>query len=360
MYFSFYRFKNGADIDKAISNGFYIDTRNVLNDNIYSYAAYKGERNLVKYFNDNKEKYPKLDFDVVDKYGNNVLCASAMGGHIDIFEYLLEHNKLDIHVKNKYGSSVYHLAAMNNHVHFLKHLEEKYNWDINERSNNGNTAYIWAAKYDILSVLKHFESKKDFDIYHVNNDGDCAYHLSKLRGVKHFESKKDFNIHVEGYHNGKAYHFAAYNNNRSIMRHFETKHGFDGKYLDGMGSSVYHWAVASGKLITVMNIEKNVKNINPYLKNKLGKTIYDVAVDKKFKKILDFFEAKNYLFNPDQDQVTNKIISKLKEKKDIIQRKKDLINKIKEDLRENENGLRENENDLQKFKDSLKAIIGKK
>ena len=368
MIFCGYIFKNGKDIDDAIIDGFYIDKRDSINDNIYSRATYEGKLDLVKYLDDNKEKYPELDFKVVDKYGNDVLCASAMGGHINVFEYLLEHNKLDIKVKNKFGSSVYHLAAMNNHVHFLEYLEKKYKWYIYEKSDNGTTAYIFAAHYGKLNVIKYFENKKDFDIHHTNNLHECAYHISHTFEImKHFENKTDFNIHVENKYGAKKYHIDAFKGNKKSMRYLEDKYGFDGKYLDGNGSTVYHSAVKSGKLNHVKYVEKYVKNLNPYLKNNYGETVYDIASKKEFKEILEHFRAKNYIFS--QDNIANKVGSKLEKIKNQIQRKKDLIIQYKKELAiyvEKQNNLinktdkelKESELKFEKCKASIKAIAG--
>jgi len=365
MDFCGFTFKNEEDIDSAVANGFYIDERNEFNDNIYSRAVYEGKLDLVKYLDDNKEKYPKLDFKVVDKNGNNVLCSSAIGGHINVFEYLLKHNKLDINVKNNFGSSVYHLTAMSGHVHFLEHLEKKYNWNIYEKSDNGNTAYMWAASYGKLNVLKYFESKKDFNIYHTNNYSECAYHISHVKTIEHFENKTDFNIHIECNSGAKKYHIDTFVGNTRSMIYLENKHGFDGKYLDGNGSSVYHWAVRSGKLDSVKDLEKYVKNLNPYLKNNDGETIYDIAFKKDLKAILEHFRAKNYMFF--QDIITDKVASKFKEKKDQIQQKKNLIIKYKKELADfirkhnrlinkTEEELKKSEENFEKFKSSLKAL----
>lgn len=168
---------NGIEINsinyinyRHICEGFSLSTTDKNGDNIYSRVAYEGELYVVKYCDNNRDRFLDLNFDIVDQCGNNVLCSSAMGGHIEIFDRVYDTGKFDLKSKNTKGNDALFIAVSIGSVNIMKYLFQKYDWKV----ENINELYLTTVRNKEPDVLKYLDETQEINVFYINGSNKTA------------------------------------------------------------------------------------------------------------------------------------------------------------------------------------------
>ena len=131
-------------------------------------ACKKGNLSSVRYLIERS----KVQKNIKNKNGNQLIHNAAFYGHLDIVKYLIEEQDIDINCKGNNEYAPLHCAAVSGRLDVLEYLISK-GADLNSRDHNGNTPLHSATlmknlknQYEIVeSLVKHGADK-----YLTNNE----------------------------------------------------------------------------------------------------------------------------------------------------------------------------------------------
>ena len=184
-----------------------------------------------------------------DDDGLAVLQNAALGGDLELFQYLIE-NGSDVFSKTKDGRSCFHLAAEEGHLKICKVLLKNYNFDIHARDDDMFTVMLRPACSDDLELLEYL-IKNGSDIFSKAKHGASCLHLAAENGhikiCKALLQKYNFDIHATDDSSWTALHGAAWSGDLELLQYL-IENGSDIFSETNDGRSCLHLAAKRGHL----------------------------------------------------------------------------------------------------------------
>lgn len=218
------------------------------------YACLRGDINRVK-----KLLSAGANPAIVDKYGQTIFSYIIMSKNIDLLCYFLEnHIYNDLEKKDIFGFTTILQSIVYGNIEFYK-LLIKYGANSYAVDKNGYSSLILAAQYN-SQILKFILDNK----LYVNIDEKSKGKNTALLRASCFSS------------------FLLLLNN-----------GANPNTITSKGNNLLHIAVMMEDKKRIKYILKNLKNVNPNLKNKAGKRPVDLTTNKEIIRLFDVLYFKD-------------------------------------------------------------------
>ena len=294
-----YLIENGSDVFSKTKNG----------RSCFHIAAEEGNLKICRVLLEN------YNFDVHerDDDGLAVLHSAALGGDLELFQYLIQ-NGSDVYSKTKDGRSSLHLAAEKGHLNICRVLLQNYNFDIHERDDDMFTVMLRAACSDDLELLEYliqngsniFSKTKDgrsclhiaarqghlkicrvllenynFDIYAKDDSGwSVLHHASWSFDLELFQYliERGSDMFVKTKNNRSCLHLAALLGDLRICRVVLRNYDLDINATDDYGFTVLHTAAWSGDSELLQYLIENGSDV--FSKTKNGRSCLHVAAEQ--------------------------------------------------------------------------------
>jgi ankyrin repeat protein len=153
---------------------------------------------------------------------------TALGGHVDVVQYLLEEQVVDVTTASDAdhdGWSAMHYAALGGDLSTVKYLAEAYNVDLEATEEDGRTPLHIATNKGALEVVKYLLEEHKVNQYAVVQDVDQnALHLASSKGllhiVKYLMEQHDFDILLRTSAYETPLHLASIYGRVDIVKYF--------------------------------------------------------------------------------------------------------------------------------------------
>lgn len=222
------------------------DGATVLHD-----ASYYGRFKVVQLV---CSKYPDL-INGVSRSGLTPALGSALGGHIDIFDYL-EKQGSNMKVLTCEGSTALHEAAYAGQLPMVKYLCLRFPYMQEMRNERSFLPYHFAAQEGHLEILKFLLPEK-LDQLKTTNEEQTILHLAAYNGminvVKFICLKIPVLLPCKDTDGATALHYAARGGSIEALEYLIEK-GLDPRAVTGSGSTILHLAAFDGNLDMVKYI----------------------------------------------------------------------------------------------------------
>ena len=267
----------GLDVNQCDNNG-----KNILLV-ACRYAPIDRRLSVVQYILQN---FPSLQH-VRDKYNATALHCAAIGGSIDVLEYLVGIG-YDINDKNQNGETVLHWACeYADNEDMVKHLTQKYPDLKHQLTVDGESTLHAAVAGGSIEVIEHLLSE-NLDVNQCDNNGDNILHLACVRApkdkrlsvVKHLIEYFPSLQHVRNKSGATELHYAAVGGSIDVLEYL-VEIGYVINDTDTDGETVLHWAC---KKDDAEDMIRHLTQKYPDLKNQLtvdGESALHAAVAKE-------------------------------------------------------------------------------
>lgn len=293
-------------------------------------AAKEGEVKII-----NLLLSKKAQIDCIDRYGRTPLFFASANNKLHVVKLLVEKNASTLKA-NVDGNTPLHIAAENGHEEVVKFLlESKASCFV--RNKNGDTPLHLAAKSAKIPVLNILKVKASVSCFSPNHGSLSPFHLAlisqddKTKPAEVFESlidlfvqKSSFSLRSGIIRNGELGNFKDKDGNTllhtaaSLGQDAVVKQLLDDKMLSinilsNNGDTALHLAVEKGHKEAILILLRN--NARMEIKNKLGKSVFDIAKDKlkeaqsKNSNIDKFTEINNSIIQAKQEKFIQVILS---------------------------------------------------
>ena len=234
-------------IDHLISVGLSVDQCTEHGANIIHMACRSAPRNnRLSFIKCLIEKFPSLACDF-DNYQRTVLHYAAIGGVVQVFEYLVD---LDVIDKPEMNSTVIHAAVMeNDNKAMVNHLSIRYPHLLHQLTEAEGFAFIHylCAGSESRETLERMISKG-----HSNKDGAYIIHL--------------------------ACKFSPRESRLTLVQFIIDRHSHLLNKTDNTGQSVLHYAAMGGSVEVFELLVQRGVDIDTFGTSEAGDTVLHVAV----------------------------------------------------------------------------------
>ena len=295
---------NGSDIFGKVTAG----------QSCFHIAAEEGHLKICRALLQNYN----FDIHTKDDYGWTVLHRAALGGDLELLQYLIE-NGSDIFSKTKCGRSCLHIAAAKGHLKICRALLRNYKFDIHARDDYGCTVLHQAGLSGDLELFQLLIGNGS-DIYSKTKDGQSCLqkavekgHLKLCRAIL---ENYNFDINARDDYGWTELNYAAFSGDLEFLQYLieigsdifsKTKSGksclhiaaerghlemcrvllqnynFDINARDDYGWTELHCAAFSGELELLQYLIENGSDI--FSKTKVGKSCLHIAAENRYFKI---------------------------------------------------------------------------
>ena len=225
---------------------------------------------------------------MTDVKGWNALHYAVKSGNLELFRFFIEKG-CDVYSKTNINSNCLHITASNGRLKLFKTLIESYNFDIFMKDDRGWTVLNKAAKGGDLELFQYL-IQLGADIYSRTNDNVTCLHIASYHG--HLKlCQTMFDLYHHDLEKWTCNEFENFDKINAIYRRrlFKTKNAF--LNLRDLGGFTYlHYASSQGhadicKFLLVHNVDVTYRN-------RQGKTARDIAIKRKYPKVLDVLKDK--------------------------------------------------------------------
>ncbi|KAG4106115.1 ankyrin repeat-containing domain protein [Neocallimastix lanati (nom. inval.)] len=127
-------------------------------------------------------KYPGIDVNVYDKYGNSPLLLTAIHNDIATMKRLITDFKVNVNAKNCFGNTSLIIATDKKLVEITNLLIDNNDTDVNISNNNKITALMYAIFKDCYDIVYKLLKHPKLDINAVDNKGNSVLMLASKKG----------------------------------------------------------------------------------------------------------------------------------------------------------------------------------
>ena len=156
------------------------------NCNLLAFAAKHGDLGMVEFL-----VGKGLEVNHVTTTNLTPLVLAAMGGHLNVVQYLIEEKKVSYNQETLGGITAFTSAVENNRISTVRYLI-KQGADIHKTNSDGKTALIVAVEAGHLNMVKYL-IKKGADMNKAGKDGEppllCAARKGKTQIVEYLLKK---------------------------------------------------------------------------------------------------------------------------------------------------------------------------
>ena len=269
-----YLIQNGSDVYSKTKNG-----RSCLH-----IAAEEGHLRICRVLLEN------YNFDVQqrDDDGLAVLHNAALGGDLELFQYLIQ-NGSDVYSKTKDGRSSLHLAAEKGHLKICRVLLQNYNFDIHERDDDMFTVMLRAACSDDLELLEYL-IQNGSNIFSKTKDGRSCLHIAAEKGhlkiCRVLLQNYNFDIHERDDSGWSALHHGAWSFDLELFQYLIEK-GSDIFVKTRKSRSCLHLAALVGDLRICRVVLRNY-NVDINARDDYGFTVLHSAAGSGHSELLQY------------------------------------------------------------------------
>ena len=197
--------------------------------------------------------------------GNTPLHIAACEGRVETVKHLIRNHKVETNITNNKDSTPLCLAAQGGHQVVLHALIEEFHCNPHVRGYNGQTLLHYACKDGHIETLKTLKSKYKVDPTIRDNDGNTPLHI--LCRAPHTEEEKL----------------------RLILCKFQYWTVFQ---VNNNGNTPLHTATRYGQARCARVLLQKC-NAPLFVRNKDGKTAFDLAKARKSQEIITLFKHHN-------------------------------------------------------------------
>ena len=266
--------ENGSDVFSKTKNG----------RSCFHIAAEEGYLKICRVLLEN------YNFDVHerDDDGLAVLHSAALGGDLELFQYLIQ-NGSDVYSKTKNGRSCLHIAAEEGHLRICRVLLENYNFDVHERDDDGLAVLHNAALGGDLELFQYL-IQNGSDVYSKTKDGRSSLHLAAEKGhlkiCRVLLQNYNFDIHERDDSGWSALHHGAWSFDLELFQYLIEK-GSDIFVKTRKNRSCLHLAALVGDLRICRVVLRNY-NVDINARDDYGFTVLHSAAGSGHSELLQY------------------------------------------------------------------------
>lgn len=198
----------------------------ILDTFIKKQISFNTSDNKKIYFDEfiDKSFIYKINFNVVDKYGNNgLMLACKYNGDKDVIKYITNLN-ININQKNNDGETALLLLCLHNYDYdLLYYFITKLKSDINVLDNYNNNIFSTLCVNNCVLNIKKFHDNYNVDINKTNLDGDNALMFAcannNINVIKYLINELKMNINYKNNNNYDILHASCYNKDINVFKY---------------------------------------------------------------------------------------------------------------------------------------------
>ncbi|XP_067661695.1 ankyrin repeat domain-containing protein 50-like [Haliotis asinina] len=277
-----------AVFDFLVSKGGEVSSVDSLNNSVLHLGSIGGHLGMVKHV---------LSQNIVDinrkgMCGRTPLMIAAVGGHVDMFRFLVNKGS-NVSSVDGYGDSILHLACRGGHVDMVGYILSQNITDINTRGSLERTPLMVAACEGHIAVFDLLTSRSA-DVHLVDEQKSNILHIAcmcgKVKMVKHIISKNIVYINSKGPWMRTVLMLTAEKGNVELAKFIVTKGG-DMSLVDSNENNLLHIACSNGHVEMVKYILRE-SSVSLETKNWFNMTPQMIAQRKNKMKLIQYFKGR--------------------------------------------------------------------
>ena len=229
---------------------------------------------------------------------------AAKEGNLPIIQYLIDQKPSDVDSRDPFGRTALHIASAEGHLDIVKYLIEKANADKNAVDQEQNTSLhsaCYTGKIDIVKYLiEEAHLNREAVNYYLNTPFLQACRSSSIFVVKYLYEVAHVNRFAVDRDGANCLLLACKSGSVILVRYLIEKVGIDIKSQDATGKFPLHYACIGNKIDVVKYLVEN-KLGDPNIKDRNNETCIDIASNKLYRNIVDYFKSKGFQSNKNKN-----------------------------------------------------------
>ncbi|XP_046343526.2 serine/threonine-protein phosphatase 6 regulatory ankyrin repeat subunit B-like isoform X2 [Haliotis rufescens] len=252
-----------------------------IGNNLLHLACHGGNASIVKYL------LPQFNINSRGGNGWTPVMYAAVNGDSDVFRLLVSRGS-DLSLEDDYSNSVFHLGCIGGNRTIVKDLLQKA--DKNSQGNLGRTGIMksaWAGNADVFKLLV----SKKVDLKTVDDNNDTILHLASQGGncsIVEYLIEKQFDINCRGKNDFTTVMSAVWSGKKDAFELLSSKQDSMSVY-NVYRDTILHLACEGGNISIVQSL---LLRIDVNIRGKNGRTPVMAAAVAGNKDVFDLLISK--------------------------------------------------------------------